>query len=86
MSGLLSYLPFYKARPPLQKAVLTDEVLPVHLFDDTSSLREIVMVWTFRFDEVLDPEKLNEALSRLFQMEGWRRLGGRWYKRVSNTL
>lgn len=61
---------------------LSDEVVPVHIFDDTSALRPIVLVWLFRFDEVLDPDKLNDALSRLFQMDGWRKLGGRFRRRV----
>lgn len=82
MSWLLSCLPFRKSSRPLPAVVLTDEVVPVHLFDDTSALRSINMVWTFRFEEVLDPEKLNQSLSQLFQMEGWRKLGGRYRCRV----
>lgn len=65
--------------PPM---VPSDEVVPVHMFDDTSALRGIILVWLFRFDEVLDPDKLNDALSQLFQMEGWRKLGGRFRRRV----
>ncbi|KAI3319785.1 hypothetical protein HD806DRAFT_249759 [Xylariaceae sp. AK1471] len=86
MSRLLSYLPFYQAPRPLPPVVPTDEVVPVHLFDDTSTLRGIIMVWTFRFNEVLDPEKLGGALSRLFRMEGWRKLGGRYRRRPDNKL
>ncbi|KAH8797945.1 hypothetical protein F5884DRAFT_145506 [Xylogone sp. PMI_703] len=86
MSGLLSYLPFYRAPRPLREVIPTDEILPVHFFDDTANLHGIVMVWTFRFDEVLDPEKLNEALCILFEKEGWRRLGGRWRQRPDGKL
>lgn len=60
----------------------TDEVVPVHLFDDTGTLRRYTLMWTFRFDEVLDADKLGNALSELFQMEGWRKLGGRIRRRV----
>jgi hypothetical protein len=82
MSWLLSYFPFWKDPLHLPAVVSTDEVVPVHLFDDTSALRRVIMVWTFRFEEVLDPEKLNDSLSQLFQMEGWRKLGGRYRRRV----
>ncbi|KAM6516204.1 hypothetical protein FALCPG4_014395 [Fusarium falciforme] len=54
-----------------------DEVLPMHPFDDTATLRDYTLIWTFRYDEVLDADMLGDSLSRLFQMEGWRKLGGR---------
>lgn len=56
----------------------------MHLFDDTDTLRGITMMWTFRFDEVLDADKLGNSLSELFQMEGWRKLGGRLRRRVNS--
>ena len=83
MSGLLGYLPFFKdEQRPLPETVETDDVIPVHLFDDSSAARGIVLVWTFKFDDVLDPDKLHTALSELFQMEGWRRFSGRFRYRV----
>ncbi|OKL55906.1 hypothetical protein UA08_08803 [Talaromyces atroroseus] len=57
--------------------VSTDEVLPCHLLDDTFALRGYTYMWMFHFADVLDPDKLHLALSQLFEMEGWRRLGGR---------
>lgn len=82
-SYLFSLLGFGPRRsaPPI---VPTDEVVPVHLFDDTDTLRGITMMWTFKFDEVLDADKLGSSLSELFQMEGWRKLGGRLRRRVNN--
>ncbi|KAF9776788.1 hypothetical protein IL306_004984 [Fusarium sp. DS 682] len=84
MSGLLSYLPFSKKdeQRALPDIVESDDIIPVHLFDDTATARGIVLVWTFRFEEILNPQKLNDALSELFQMDGWRRLGGRFRQRV----
>ncbi|CAG9978478.1 unnamed protein product [Clonostachys byssicola] len=73
---LLGYPP-PRAPPTL---VPTDEVVPLHPFDDTKTLSEYTLVWTFRFDEVLDADKLGQSLSQLFQMEGWRKLGGRLRK------
>ncbi|KPM39272.1 hypothetical protein AK830_g7296 [Neonectria ditissima] len=82
MSWLLSRLPFFKG-PALKLApkVPTDEVVPVHLFDSTTALRGCILVWMLRFDEILDPEKLHTSLSRVFQREGWHKLGGRYRRR-----
>ncbi|KAL7803979.1 hypothetical protein V8C43DRAFT_266495 [Trichoderma afarasin] len=64
-----------KRSPPI--IVPTDEIAPLHLFDDTTTLRGFTLMWTFKFDEVLNADMLGDSLSRLFQMEGWRKLGGR---------
>lgn len=86
MSGLLAYFPFYKKeQPQLPELVETDEIIPVHLFDDTAAARGIVLVWTYKFDNVLDPEKLHAALTQLFQMDGWRKFSGRFRYRVSQV-
>ncbi|PTB44799.1 uncharacterized protein TrAFT101_000270 [Trichoderma asperellum] len=83
-SSLLSLLGLGPRRsaPPV---VPTDEVVPVHLFDDTATLRRYTLMWTFRFDDVLDADKLGNALSELFQMEGWRKLGGRIRRRPDGS-
>ncbi|UKZ61119.1 uncharacterized protein TrAtP1_002391 [Trichoderma atroviride] len=83
-SYLLSLLGFGPRRsaPPI---VPTDEVAPVHLFDDTATLQGSTMMWTFRFDEVLDADKLGNSLSELFQMQGWRKLGGRLRRRPDGS-
>ncbi|KAM5344086.1 hypothetical protein ACJ41O_012623 [Fusarium nematophilum] len=71
MSGLLDYLPFFKnEQRPLPEIVETDDIIPVHLFDDSAAAHGIVLVWTYKFDDVLDPDKLYAALSQLFQMDG----------------
>ncbi|KAK1983635.1 hypothetical protein LZ30DRAFT_748508 [Colletotrichum cereale] len=59
--------------PPLK----TDDVYPLHLLDDTKTLREVVVIWTLRFDNVLDPEKLHKSLAMLLEMGDWRKIGGR---------
>lgn len=69
-----------RSAPPI---VPTDEIAPVHLFDDTGTMRGFTLMWTFKFDEVLDADKLGSSLSELFQMEGWRKLGGRIRRRVN---
>lgn len=87
--SLLSYLPFLGSspqKPQLPQLVETDDIIPVHLFDDSAAARGIVFVWTYKFDDVLDPEKLHAALEKLFTMDGWRRFGGRFRYRVRRML
>jgi hypothetical protein len=62
-------------------AFLDDEVYPLHLQDYT--FRQLLMVSTLRFDEVLDAEKLRNALSQLLEIGDWRKLGGRLRSDVS---
>ncbi|WZH46926.1 hypothetical protein QYS62_008053 [Fusarium acuminatum] len=78
MSGLSSCPLKGKAEPLMPETVKSDDVIPVHLFDDSAAARGIVLVWTFRFEDILNPQKLRDALSELFGMDGWRRLSGRF--------
>lgn len=59
-----------------------DEIYPVHMLDNTSTLKNIVVVWTLRFDDVLDAEKLHSSLSRLLEIGDWRKVGGRLRMKV----
>ncbi|KAF5640136.1 hypothetical protein F25303_7162 [Fusarium sp. NRRL 25303] len=88
MAALLNYLPFTKKEEqrPLPDTVESDDIIPVHLFDDTAAARGIVLVWTLQFEDILNPHKLNDALSELFRMDGWRRLGGRFRQRSDGGL
>ncbi|CZR65591.1 uncharacterized protein PAC_15491 [Phialocephala subalpina] len=52
-----------------------DDVYPLHLQD--YNFRRLLMVSTMRFDDVLDAEKLHNALSQLLEIGDWRKLGGR---------
>ncbi|KAF5987296.1 hypothetical protein FCOIX_999 [Fusarium coicis] len=88
MAALLNYMPFFKKekqRPP-PDIVESDDIIPVHLFDDTAAARGIVLVWTLQFEDVLNPHKLNDALSKLFERDGWRRLGGRFRQKSDGGL
>ncbi|KAF5013357.1 hypothetical protein FDECE_634 [Fusarium decemcellulare] len=79
MASLVSWL--LGRTPQGPAAIPTDEVVPLHPFDDTLGLRDFTLIWTFKFDEVLDADLLGQSLSRLFKMEGWRKLGGRIHLR-----
>jgi hypothetical protein len=61
----------------------TDHVYPTHMLDDNPTLRGIVLTWTMCFNDVLDPDKLYVALSRLLEIGDWRKLGGRLRLKVS---
>jgi len=68
-----------------------DEILPLHCLDDTAGNRSLLLAWTMRFDDVLDPHRLHFGLARLLHRQGWRKLGGRLRMnvsgpRVSNSL
>ncbi|KAF5637975.1 hypothetical protein F52700_4678 [Fusarium sp. NRRL 52700] len=88
MAALLNYLPFFKKEEQrrLPDIIESDDIIPVHLFDDTAAARGIVLVWTLQFEDVLTPNKLKDALSKLFEMDGWRRLGGRFRQRSDGGL
>jgi hypothetical protein len=60
-----------------------DVVYPLHMLDDSKTLRSIVVAWTLRFDVVLDVEKLHDSLSRLLETDDWRMIGGRLRLRVT---
>ncbi|KAK2612082.1 hypothetical protein QQS21_001931 [Conoideocrella luteorostrata] len=64
--------------PPAPQLYPTDEVVPMHLFDNNSMMRSYDLFWTFRFEEVLDAEKLGSSLTHLVETGDWRKLGGRW--------
>ncbi|KAK0634200.1 hypothetical protein B0T14DRAFT_508540 [Immersiella caudata] len=66
--------------PPAQSAlprVETDDVYPLHMLDDTKTLRGIIVTWTLRFNDVLDADKLHVSLCKLLEMGDWIKIGGR---------
>lgn len=74
---------FGGGKPQRPAVIPTDEILPVHDFDARPQVRDIIIGWTLRFDDILDGDKLNVALSRLLEIGDWRKLGGRLRQRVS---
>lgn len=61
----------------------TDEILPMHDFDARPQVRDIIIGWTLRFDDILEADKLSVALSQLLEIGDWRKLGGRLRENVS---
>lgn len=62
--------------------VSTDNVTPLHFFDDTPLWRAFVLYSMFVFDDTLDPRKLRESLEALAQKDGWRKLSARLRQNV----
>jgi hypothetical protein len=55
----------------------TDIVIPLHYFDDNDVFRAIIVDFSLYFDDVLDHEKLRQALVRLMEIGNWKKLGAR---------
>lgn len=64
---------------------ITDEIVPFRFWDDDDVMQKIVMEFTYRFDDVLDPGKLKSSLERLLEMGEWRCLGARFKQNVGLT-
>lgn len=63
--------------------VATDKVIPLSFLDNSPLLTRIVLYNLMVFDDVLDPEKLRDALDRLVQRPGWGKMGARLRYNVS---
>ncbi|XWW95546.1 hypothetical protein V2A60_003507 [Cordyceps javanica] len=61
------------------------DVYPVHL-GDAASMNEKFVSWLFRFNDVLDVDKLHHALTRLLEHGDWRKLGGRLQRTPDGKL
>lgn len=81
MSFLSNYFPGQRVAPP---RIPTDTIIPLHSRDDTHQNRNVSVEFTMCFDEVLDERKLVEALWRLLEKPGWRKLGARLRLNTSN--
>lgn len=70
-------------RPRVAPAkVDSDEVVPISFFDDTFLFKTFVLHSIFVFDDVLDVQKLGDALETLARRDGWRKLAARLRKNV----
>ncbi|KAM7197838.1 hypothetical protein V8F33_005330 [Rhypophila sp. PSN 637] len=76
MCGLFS-------RQPVVEHCPTDRVVPLHFFENSLLVQGNNMAVPLVFDEVLDPQKIRDALEGLVKRDGWQRLGGRLKKNPS---
>lgn len=76
---------FSKPQAPLAPPrVPTDTVIPLFPYDDSPVTRSLVNVFMMRFDDVLDPERLQSSLEKLLSRDDWRKVGSRMRKNVSS--
>lgn len=54
-----------------------DQVIAFNYLDNLKAWRIGISVNTFRFNARLDSEKLRAALQKLFEKDGWKKLGAR---------
>ncbi|TGJ83719.1 hypothetical protein E0Z10_g5030 [Xylaria hypoxylon] len=64
----------------------SDEIYPVHFIDQAAVVRSSLISYTFRYDHVLDAQKLRESLAMLLASGNWRKLGGRLRKNRDGKL
>lgn len=55
----------------------------MRFWDAQDVMQKLMLEFTYRFDDILDAEKLKSSLERLLEIEGWRGLGARFKKIVS---
>lgn len=81
----MGFLPFgrQRASPP---TVPTDTIIPFHYWDDDHHTRGLSFDIVFRFDDILDHDKLRRALSRLLEIGDWRKLGARIRRNTDGGL
>ena len=65
--------------------MLDHEVVPFRSWDEQDTMQRIVMEFSYRFDDVLDVQKLKSSLERLLEIGEWRSLGARFKKNVSSS-
>lgn len=63
----------FSRKPTPPPIVPTDLIIPFNYWDDDNTLRGLSFDVTFRFDDVLDSDKLRRALSRLLEIGNWRK-------------
>ncbi|KAI1308258.1 hypothetical protein F5Y03DRAFT_404988 [Xylaria venustula] len=54
-----------------------DDIYPVHFLTHIWPARSLLMSYTFRYDSVLDVQKLHDSLALLLESGDWRKLAGR---------
>jgi hypothetical protein len=70
----------------LPPRIESDDVYPVHMLDNSKTLRSIVVTWTLCFNDSLDADNLHASLSKLLEIGDWRKVGGRLRLQVSFLL
>lgn len=67
---------------PQAQGIKSDDIFPVHFIDQGGIIRASIISYTFRYNDVLVPGKLHDALVKLLGTGEWRKLGGRLRRNV----
>ena len=60
----------------------SDQVIPLHWFEDGFMWKKVIVYTLLTFDEALDPDVLRKSLETLIGRKGYKKLGGRLRKNV----
>jgi hypothetical protein len=72
--GIFSWNTYQRPQVPVSD---TDEIWRTSWIDESKFIRSVNVCCALRFNDVLDAGKLHDALVRLVEKDGWRKLGGR---------
>jgi hypothetical protein len=67
---------------PAPETVPSDRIIPLSFWDDQDYARGMSLDITLTFNDVLDPERLQDSLDTLLQKKGWEKFGARLRKNV----
>lgn len=77
----------FKSSPKPPARMPSDDVVLLRHFDDNPIMRKIVVNFVLKFDDVLGPGKLRQALERpVTREDGWRKLTGRLRLNVRTSV
>jgi hypothetical protein len=72
--------------PSTRLGEMYDDVYPIHLLDNAKDYRNLFMSYLFRFNDILDSNRLADSLTKLLEIGHWRKLGGRLRLKVINPF
>ena len=75
-----------KVRSPAIDPITGDTVLPLRLWDSNFVFPKLIVNVTFRYNDVLDTQKLRQSLDRLVTIGSWHQIGSRYKKNVSLSV
>jgi hypothetical protein len=84
LSRVFNYLVSFTRKPSFDEE--GDDFYPIQFIDQAGIIKDSIITYTFRYNSVLDPEKLHSALVRLLGEGDWRKLGGRLRRNVPPTI
>ncbi|KAL2207008.1 hypothetical protein CC79DRAFT_1335235 [Sarocladium strictum] len=80
---MLSLLGLGQAAPVIHAS---DQVIPLHWFEDGFMWKKVIVYTLLSFDAALDPEILRQSLESLITTKGYRKLGGRLRKNKQGAV